>query len=182
MFLCVCVVCIYLPLRLEMMDVNIGSSHGAFCLMRSLGTPPVFGRPFPSLESFSSPFKKKKYQKFSHRNGSIFPEASGREEKEHSSSRLFLFFSLVPFVYSNFDQRSVKKGSLLLFSFSSSPPYLALSIYIQSLNLSYRYPGLARKRIPKGKNPLCSIGSSPAGDSSAAKKKKKKRKEQQQQQ
>lgn len=167
-----------------MMDVNIGSSHGAFCLMRSLGTPPVFGRPFPSLESFSSPLKKKKNIKSFHTGTALFSpkQVAGKRKNIHHPAFFFSFLFFGSFCIFKFRPTFRQKGLSTFILFFLFPPSLALSIYIQSLNPSYRYPGLARKRIPKGKNPLCSIGSSPAGDSSAAKKKKKKRKEEQQQQ
>lgn len=167
-----------------MMDVNIGSSHGAFCLMRSLGTPPVFGRPFPSLESFSSPFKKKKYQKFSHRNGSIFPEASGREEKEHSSSRLFLFFSFLWFLlYIQFSTNVPSKRALYFYSLFPLPPPLFGSLHLHTESKPFlSISRFGKKENPQRKeSPLLDRFFPPAGDSSAAKKKKRKEQQQQQQ-
>ena len=127
----VCKYDIRLPLRLEMMDVNIGSSHWTFLFNEIFRRPPSGFRnalsPFLG-EFFIFPFhkkkkkKKKKIQTFFTQDDSIFPEASGREEKEHSSSPPF-FFSL-SFCIFKFDQRSVKNGFLLFFYFFSLSPFL----------------------------------------------------------
>lgn len=124
--MCVCVVCIYLPLRLEMMDVNIGSSHGAFCLMRSLGTPPVFGRPFPSLESFSSPFKKKNIKSF-HTGTALFSpkQVAGKRKNIHHPA---FFFSFLWFLfYIQISTNVPSKRALCFYSLFPLPPLIWLS-------------------------------------------------------